>query len=117
MAHGAFGKRGEAFKFHSGAGAVPVLFPHQHGKPRFALIGAIGFNEATAIEVINKFIQCLWSGNREPAKHYIQECGFPSILPMANDGTYSKAMQSMEDMQKLTERLGYRFDQAANMDW
>ena len=32
MAHGAFGKNGEAFQFHSGAGAVPLLLPHQKGE-------------------------------------------------------------------------------------
>lgn len=31
MAHGAFGKNGEAFQIHSGAGAVPLLMPHQKG--------------------------------------------------------------------------------------
>jgi hypothetical protein len=31
VAHGSFGKQGEAFSFHSGAGAVPVRLPHQDG--------------------------------------------------------------------------------------
>jgi hypothetical protein len=29
VAHGAFGKDGQAFDFHSSAGAVPVRLPHQ----------------------------------------------------------------------------------------
>ena len=32
--HGSFGKNEEAFQFHSGAGAVPLLLPHQRGKLR-----------------------------------------------------------------------------------
>lgn len=36
MAHGAFGKRGEAFRFHSGAGAVPVLLT-RHQQHRYSL--------------------------------------------------------------------------------
>ena len=31
IAHGAFGKSGEAFMFHSNAGAVPVQLPHRSG--------------------------------------------------------------------------------------
>ena len=41
----------------------------------------------------------------------------PTILTMANDGSYSRAMVSMEDMESFVEHLNYQFDQAANMDW
>jgi hypothetical protein len=37
IAHGAFGKQGEAFSFHSGAGSVPVLLPHKRGSQKFTL--------------------------------------------------------------------------------
>jgi hypothetical protein len=37
VAHGSFGKQGEAFSFHSSAGAVPVLLPHRAGSRKYAL--------------------------------------------------------------------------------
>lgn len=117
MAHGAFGKQGAAFSFHSGAGVAPVLLPHKRGKSRFALSGDLGFDENAAIGVIREFIALLWSGSREPAKLYIQESGLPLILPLASDGTYYRAMRSASDMEELVERLNHQFDQAANMDW
>lgn len=117
MAHGAFGKRGEAFTFHSGTGAVPVLLPHQSGKYRFVLPDTSGFEESSALEVIEKFIRHLWTGRREPAQLYIQKSSLPLILTMAKDGAYSRAMQSVENMQRFIEYLIWNFDQAANMDW
>lgn len=117
MAHGAFGKQGEAFSFHSGAGAVPLLLPHQAGKHRFTLSGDLAFEDAKALNVISDFIGHLWSGEREPAQLYIQKSGLPLILTMAKDGTYSRAMSSLEDMQELIDHLTHEWDQAANMDW
>ena len=117
VAHGSFGKRGEAFTFHSGAGAVPVLLAHQAGRHRFALTGDLEFDEAAAIKVLREFISHLWSGVREPAKAYIQESDLPIVLTMASDGTYTEAMQSKMIMQEFIEYMSYRVDQAANMDW
>lgn len=117
MAHAAFGKRGEAFRFHSPAGAVPVLLPHQAGRRRFTLLGATGFREGSAFNVIDAFVFQLWSGAREPARAYIQESHLPIILPMAADGRYKRAMSSCEDMDSLVESLQYTFDRAADMDW
>jgi len=98
VAHGAFGKQGEAFHFHSGAGAVPVLLPHQVGKSRFTLSGDFAFEESAALAVIEEFIRHLWSGGREPAELYIQKTQLPMILTMAADGAFAKAMSSVEDM-------------------
>ena len=95
-AHGSFGKEGEAFSFHSGAGAVPVRLAHQTGHPRFSLSGERAFSEAEAIETIERFIAHLWSGPREPAFLYIQKSGLPIILTDAADGTYRSAMQSVK---------------------
>jgi hypothetical protein len=117
MAHGAFGKEGEAFSFHSGAGAVPVAFDYRASKPEFSLTPELAFDDAEAIETVEKFILHMWSGSREPAKIYIQEFGLPIILTFAGDGTYRKAMSSMEDMQQFAEHLGRQVDDAANMDW
>ena len=117
MAHGAFGKQGEAFTFHSAVGAVPVLLPHKSDANRFTIVGELAFDERAAIQVIKRFITHVWNEDREPAYHYIQESGLPTILTMAADGRYQAAMQSVEDMKYLIDYLNYSFDMAANMDW
>ena len=117
MAHGAFGKEGEAFHFHSTAGAVPVAFDYTESKPKFSLSPELGFDDAKAIEAIEKFITHLWSGSLRPAKIYIQESGLPLILPMAHDGTYKKAMSSLDNMIRFVDQLTAQFDNAVNMDW
>jgi hypothetical protein len=61
MAHGAFGKEGRAFRFHSGAGAVPVRLAHQTGNPRFALSGERAFSEPEALDTIEGFVRHLWA--------------------------------------------------------
>ena len=117
MAHGAFGKRGEAFLFHSDAGAVPVLLTEGTSKHHFQFGGEFDFEEASALDAISRFIDHLWSGPREAAHLYIQESHLPSILTMASDGRYAAAIRSVEDMESLIDYLNYQFDQAANMDW
>ena len=116
MTHGSFGKKGEAFSFHSGAGAVPLLLPHQKGSGRFSFYGDLGFNEKDVVELIKQFIIHLWSGEREPAKLYV-ESDLPLILTMAKDGTYRAAMESVEEMEQLVDHLSREYDRAANMDW
>lgn len=115
--HGAFGKAGEALRFHSSAGAVPVVFDYTLAKQTFSLSSALAFDDAEAISAIERFIAILWSGQRSPAKLYIQESGLPLILPMAADGAYKKAMASIEGMNTFVEHLSAQFDNAANMDW
>ncbi len=115
MAHGAFGKRGEAFRFHSGAGAVPLLLTGSQ-KHRYSLTGKPAFDERTAISEIEQFIDHLWSGARLPARHYLFS-SLPSILTLVSDGTYARAMQSEDDMKEFVEYLTHQFDNAANMDW
>jgi hypothetical protein len=117
MAHGAFGKEGEAFRLHSGAGAVPVVLEYGAAKPRFSLTPELGFNDEEALETIEKFIGYLWSGKREPARIYIQEHTLPLILPNASEGTYAAAMASVEDMREYIEHLVDQIDRSANMDW
>ena len=117
MAHGAFGKRGEAFRFHSGAGAVPVLLAEMKGGYGVTIDGEIAFGESSALGIIEEFIAHLWSGPREPARIYIQESGLPILLTMARDGTYLRAMRSTDEMEELVRGSSHRFDDAANMDW
>lgn len=116
MAHGAFGKNGEAFSFHSGAGVVPLLLPHQKGASRFSFYGNLAFNEEEVIGLIERFISFFWSEERELVKLYI-ESDLPLILTMAKDGSYASAMKSVNAMEHFIDHLIWEFDQSANMDW
>jgi hypothetical protein len=117
VAHGAFGKEGEAFRFHSSAGAVPVAFDLRLTKPHLSLTPELGFDDTQALAAIDRFVTHLWSGRREPAKIYVQEYGLPLILTMARDGSYSVAMASTSAMRRFADDLSARIDDAANMDW
>lgn len=116
MAHGAFGKNGEAFQFHSGAGAAPLLMPHQKGNSRFSMQSGIAFNDEEAIQAVREFMDYYWESKTFPEVIYIQST-LPSILPFASDSTYAKAMASVEDMESYVEYLTGVHDNAANMDW
>jgi hypothetical protein len=117
MAHGSFGKQGEAFDFHSSAGAVPVILDYRSGEARLSLIGETPFEEGDAISTIEDFIAHLWSGQRHTAWLYIQDACLPVILTFASDGTYEDAMQSEDDMEQFIYGLTRQMDDAANMDW
>lgn len=117
VAHGSFGKRGEAFTFHSGAGAAPVLLPHQRGSQKFALSGTLTVEDPEAIRVIRKFMDHLWTGERAPARIYLQRSSLPVILTLAADGTYTNAMKSSDEMKALVDYLMGQWDRSANMDW
>ena len=116
MAHGAFGKNGEAFQIHSGAGAVPLLMPHQKGKSRFSMQSGTEFREEEAIRTIEEFIQFYWESNDFPEVIYIRSA-LPSILTYASDSTYSNAMVSIDDMRAFVDYLVGVHDCAGNMDW
>lgn len=117
VAHGSFGKRGEAFTFHSGAGAAPVLLPHQRASRKFALSGPLTVEDPEGIRVILDFMDYLWAGVRVPARIYLQRSSLPVILTLAADGTYAKAMQSSDEMESLVDYLVGQWDRSANMDW
>ena len=117
VAHGAFGKEGEAFHFHSRAGAVPVTLTSTGVKNKFSLNERMGFNDSEALKTIESFIVYLWSGIREPARIYIQDSGLPLYLTMATDGRYAAAIKSIDAMSELTDHLGNMQDAHANMDW
>jgi hypothetical protein len=118
VSHGAFGKQGQAFRFHSAAGAVPVVLSRRPGKGRFSLANEAEVDEGTALDALDAFFAHLWLGAREPARIYlIEDSTIPTILPMASDGTYAAAMQSVENMRSFVDRLTTAFDDAANMDW
>lgn len=115
VAHGAFGKRGEAFSFHTGAGAVPVILTTNQ-RHKFSLTGRLAFDEELAIADIEAFVLHLWSGSLAPARLYVNS-NLPSILTYAVDGTYARAMRSDAEMQQFVEHLSGAFDRAADMDW
>lgn len=116
VAHGSFGKQGEAFQFHSGAGAVPVRLPQNQDKRSFRFGHGIEFVDHDAIVLIRNFVEFFWSEDRSPAKIYIQS-GLPLILTMVSDGKYGAAMFSDEDMEHFVEYLGRMMDDHANMDF
>lgn len=115
VAHGAFGKSGEAFSFHSGAGAAPVILTDNQ-RHKFSLTGRHAFDERVAIADIELFLLHLWSESRAPAKHYVFS-SLPSILTYVVDGTYARAMRSGDEMRLFVEHLTGEFDRAADMDW
>ena len=117
MAHGAFGKQGQAFSFHSSSGAVPVILDHRITRSQFSLTPELAFDDEEALATIDKFIAYLWSGGREPARIYIQDSALPLFLPMASDGTYAAAMTTVDDMNALVDLLLKETDASANMEW
>ena len=115
VAHGAFGKEGQAFRFHSGAGSVPVLLTNDRDH-HVSFTGRVAFDEASAMSEIGSFLDHLWAGALAPARHYLSSV-LPSILSYATDGPYARAMQSEEDMLSFVDDLTRRFEQAADMAW
>ncbi|MFA1687870.1 hypothetical protein [Achromobacter dolens] len=115
VAHGAFGKEGQAFRFHSGAGSVSVMLSNDRDH-QVSFTGRVAFDEASAITEIGSFLEHLWAGALAPAKHYLFSA-LPSILSYATDGTYARAMQSEENMLSFVDGLTRRFEQAADMAW
>ncbi len=117
VAHGAFGKNGNAFKFHSKTGAVPVLMNYKKQKNRFSLHGDLTFKEEDVINLLEDFIKFLWKGSLEPAMYYTQHYGLPTILTFASDGIYSNFSKTTEAMHEFAMELMSELDNAANMDW
>lgn len=117
VAHGAFGKDGEAFSFHSSAGAIPLLLPHKEGQKPFRFGSGLDLDLTKAFDIIARFESHLWDGWRAGAKLYIQDYGLPAILSMAADGTYERASSSERPMVDFTKQLAKRFDDHKNMDW
>jgi len=115
MAHGAFGKRGQAFRFHSGAGAVPVLLTRRQ-QHRYTLTGKPDFGEKAALNEIDAFIRYAYTTDAAIALEHVQS-GLASILTYAADGTYGRAMNTMEDMKEFIEYMNHQVDRSVNMDW
>ena len=110
VAHGSFGKNGKAFKFHSAAGAVPVMLPHRR------LSGSNRFPDADSIKSINEFIAHLRAGPLAPAWIFLDN-RLSTILTEAKSGVYDSAMASESDMQSFVDYRDYIEDMSANMDF
>lgn len=117
VAHGAFGKNGNAFKFHSKTGAVPVLMRHDRNKNKFNFQGNLNFNNEEVIKLIDDFIQYLWNSSYKTTMFYTQEQNLPTILTFARNGVYKDAIENMESMELFSDRLITQLDNSANMDW
>jgi len=117
VAHGAFGKDGEAFHFHSSAGAVPMLLPHRRDRSKFRFGKGVDFVDDKAISLIRDFIDHLWSGSREPAKIHIQDYGLPLNLTKVVNGDYARAMASVDAMASYADYQAHLIDRYANMDF
>lgn len=117
VAHGAFGKNGNAFSFHSKTGAVPVLMRHKKQRNKFSLQGELSFKESEVIKLIEEFIKFLNNGPLAPVMHYTQDQGLPTILPYAANGTYKRAIKDMKTIKAFSRNLIMKIDNASNMDW
>jgi hypothetical protein len=116
VAHGSFGKEGEAFQFHSTAGAVPLRMIEGRAS-NFQFGAGEGYADEEAIKLLHEFVTHLWSGPRAPAWIYIQDWRLPLILTMAESGQYARCMASTDDMTAFAEGLGQEMDRSANMDF
>ena len=117
VAHGSFGKRGEAFLFHSDVGAVTVQLSHQEGLHSYRCPRKSGgLAESDAISRIESFIECLKAGPLAPAWIYL-DSGMDLVMTRGSGGYYSSALESMESMQELVDVETYIADAYADMDW
>ncbi|WP_406720775.1 hypothetical protein RPE78_12845 [Thioclava litoralis] len=116
VAHGSFGKDGSTFQFHSRVGAVPLKILDGGDQSDFAFGYSPRRDWETDYSRIDRFLETIWSGDRSPAKQYL-ETGFPCVLTYACDGTYQRAMQSEGEMSSFIDFLAYQMDNAANMDF
>ncbi len=101
--HGAFGKEGEAFWFHSEAGPAPIYLTRDPTLP-YSLSAEPPLDEATAILRIEEFIKYLWSGPRKAMQLYVFS-NLPGFLNFASNGTYERAIQSEGTMKRLINSL------------
>lgn len=116
VAHGAFGKQGEAFSFHSTAGAVPVLLPHRTGPQHFRFGNGLDFDARQVFQVLDDFEAFVFKGVRAPAREFLLENRYNTVLTMAKS-TYTLAMRSPQDMSEFLRYWGEEMDRSANMDW
>lgn len=111
-AHGAFGKGGQAFLFHSSVGAVPLsLADDNSGQPTFIPRPVLSDRDAVAaIETWIADVQRL----KAPQWMYL-ESTLGSILTLGKE--YLLATSSVEEMSQFIAHMQRMMDDYANMDW
>lgn len=117
ISHGAFGKDGNAFYFHSQVGAVPVIINNDNQGNKFSLHGSLSFDEREVMNHLDHFIKYLRTGKTGIAMLYTQDTALPSILTLASNGEYANAIKNPDSMIKFRERILHDFDTSMNMDW
>lgn len=115
VAHGAFGKQGEALSFHSAAGAVPVLLPHRTGPQHFRFGHGLAFDARQVFAVLDEFETFMFAGSRTGARPFLLEERYSTVLTMT--AMYAQAIQSEEEMRDFLRYWGEQVDRSANMDW
>ena len=123
VTHGAFGKSGEAFLFHSDVGAVPVQLPHRRGEYSYRFPSFPEYmgtqrtqKDQEAIKCIQSFVDYIRSGPLTPAWMFLDE-GMDLVLTHAQDGTYEFAMKSEQNMHDFIDYWTYLEDMYTNMDF
>ena len=114
--HGALGKNGETFSFHSGAGAVPVFLNDKN--LTIALTQHdIEYLDKIVIPIINRFNKMLWKGKRRNAKLLIQDYSLDLVLNYSTNKQYTKLLNSRKAMKDFIDYTIYQIDRATNMDF
>ena len=119
VAHGAFGKDGDAFELHSTAGAIPVRLVRGNGRREFRFESEDlkpGRHDRENIELIKDFVSYVRSGALAPAWVYIDRGGTANLVE-ARDGRYREVMVSVEAMQRYADSWEYLADMYMNFDF
>lgn len=117
VSHGHFGKHGETLWVPTRLGCFP--YNVQSGRPRdlWGHHESDGFAEHESLLTVDRFIDFLWSGVRQPARVLLQETAFPTSLNLMRSGRYREAMKSEPDMKSLVYELDMNFSIHANMEF
>ena len=119
VAHGAFGKDGDAFQLHSTAGAIPVRLVPEKRERRFRF-GTRELSPARSdhddIELIKEFFSYARSGPLAPAWLYIDQEGTANLVE-AREGRYQDAMSSVEAVQRYADEWEHYADMYMNFDF
>jgi len=115
--HGAFGKDGQAFEFHSDAGAVPLRFDSSGKRSQYTLLPSAGvLEDAQAVAAVGEFVAFLQTGANEPIWYFL-EAELPTVLPYGITGLYKRVLSSMDDTRVFISQQASLQEQAWNMDW
>jgi hypothetical protein len=115
VAHGAFGKDGRAFEFHSGAGATPLRLKVRGTQPRVTLHALTVTDDGASMVVVDSFVAAVRQ-HAKPQWLYL-ESGLVTVLTFAKNGYYAMAMADARAMRQFIDHWSNEADNAANMDW